>query len=171
MCSKPGMPSNDEPIQTAKIEPMMNWPWPPMLNRPQRNANATARPVRISGVVWISVCWRLSAAISRSSALVHGKSQLSPVPLKIAAVGRDRVVPGDQHDEPADQEGDEDRDQRRDDAAAAHVGRQPRRDRCVRREFFGVVAHAASARPPPVMYTPKSSSEDSGGSSVTISPS
>ena len=26
MCRKPGMPSNDEPIQTAKIEPMINWP-------------------------------------------------------------------------------------------------------------------------------------------------
>ena len=51
MCSSAGMPSNDEPTQTAKIEPMMYWPWPPMLNRPQRNANATARPVRISGVV------------------------------------------------------------------------------------------------------------------------
>ena len=84
MCGSAGMSSKDEPIQTARIEPMMYWPWPPMLNRPQRNANATARPVRISGVVWISVCWRLSAAMLRSSALGHGKSQFRPVPLKIA---------------------------------------------------------------------------------------
>ena len=50
--------------------PTRYWPWPPMLNRPQRNANATARPVRISGVVRISVCWRFSAA---SVAVVAGR--------------------------------------------------------------------------------------------------
>ncbi len=55
-----------------------------MLNSPQRNANATARPVRINGVVAISVCWRLSAAIVRSSELIHGKNQFRPVPSKIA---------------------------------------------------------------------------------------
>ncbi len=77
-------PSNDEPTQTAANEPTRYWPWPPMLNRPQRNANATARPVRISGVVMISVCCRFSAATIRSSALIHGKNQFSPVPLKIA---------------------------------------------------------------------------------------
>ena len=78
------MPSNDEPTQTAPMPPMMYWPWPPMLNRPQRKANATARPVRISGVVQISVCCRLIAAIVRSSSLIHGKNQFRPVPLKIA---------------------------------------------------------------------------------------
>jgi hypothetical protein len=31
----------------GQIAPTMYWPWPPMLNRPQRKANATARPVRI----------------------------------------------------------------------------------------------------------------------------
>ena len=60
------MLSKDTPTHSARIEPMMYWPWPPMLNRPQRNANATARPVRISGVVWISVCCRFSAAMSLS---------------------------------------------------------------------------------------------------------
>jgi hypothetical protein len=34
-----------------------------MLKRPQRNANATASPVRISGVVVSSVCVRLYAAV------------------------------------------------------------------------------------------------------------
>ena len=97
---------------------MMYWPWPPMLNRPQRNANATARPVRISGVVWISVCWRLSAAIVRSSALIHGNSQFRPGAVEDRLVGGDRVVAGDEHDQAADEEGDEHGDQRRDDAAA-----------------------------------------------------
>ena len=78
------MPANDEPTHTATYEPTRYWPWPPMLNSPQRKANATARPVRISGVVMISVCWRLSAAVVRSSPVVHGKNQFRPVPLKIA---------------------------------------------------------------------------------------
>jgi hypothetical protein len=55
-----------------------------MLNSPQRKANATARPVRISGVVWMSVCCRLIAAVERSTLLVQGKIQFRPVPLKIA---------------------------------------------------------------------------------------
>ena len=55
-----------------------------MLNSPQRKAKATASPVRISGVVVISVCWRLSAAVVRSSPVTQGKIQFSPVPLKIA---------------------------------------------------------------------------------------
>ena len=29
---------------------MMTWPWAPMLNRPARNASATDRPAKISGV-------------------------------------------------------------------------------------------------------------------------
>ena len=70
-----------------------------MLKRPQRKANATANPVRMSGVTTISVCWRLSAAREPVS---HGnhtwasekgtpieweptwKNQFRPVPLKIA---------------------------------------------------------------------------------------
>ena len=79
------MLSNDEPTQTAAIAPMMYWPLPPMLKSPARNANATARPVRISGVVMMSVCWRLSAAIVRSSPVVHGKSHWRPVPFQIAS--------------------------------------------------------------------------------------
>ena len=63
----------------------MYWPLPPMLKSPARKANATARPVRISGVVMISVCWRLSAASVRSSPVVHGNSHWSPVPLQIAS--------------------------------------------------------------------------------------
>src|SRR3954463_16675745 len=83
-CGKCAIPTNDEPAHTAAYEPMRYWPWPPMLNSPQRNANATARPVRISGTVWISVCCRFSAAAGRSALLVHGSSQFRPVPSKIA---------------------------------------------------------------------------------------
>ncbi len=84
MCSGPFIFTNDEPIQTAMIEPTRYWPSPPMLNMPQRNANATASPQRMSGVVSSSVCWRLSAAVVRVAPVTHGKSQFSPVPLKIA---------------------------------------------------------------------------------------
>ena len=78
------MSANDEPIQTASTAPTMYWPWPPMLNRPQRNANATARPVRIRVVVRIRVCCMLSAARLRSSPVTQGKNQLKPAPSKIA---------------------------------------------------------------------------------------
>ena len=84
MCSSDGIDANDVPIHTAANEPTRYWPWPPMLNRPQRNANATARPVSISGVAAISVCCRFSAATVRSAELIHGKNQLRPVPSKIA---------------------------------------------------------------------------------------
>src|SRR3954454_797867 len=77
-----GTCANDDPTQTAAIAPVWYLPWPPMLNIPQQNANATASPVRISGVVASSVCWRLIAAVERS--LVHGKNQFRPVPSKIA---------------------------------------------------------------------------------------
>ena len=85
MCSTDGMWANDEPTHTAAIPPTVYWPWPPMLNMPARKANATASPTRISGVAWISVCCRLSAAVARSAPPTHGNSQLSPVPLKIEA--------------------------------------------------------------------------------------
>ena len=65
------------------MNPTQYWPWPPMLKSPQRNANATARAVRISGVMRMSVCWRSFAAASRVSPY-PGKNQLSPVPAKIA---------------------------------------------------------------------------------------
>ena len=65
----------------------MYWPWPPMLKRPQRKANATASPVRTRVTVRMSVCWRFRAALKRSPPgwlpWTHGKSQFSPVPLKI----------------------------------------------------------------------------------------
>ena len=78
------MPANEVPTQTAKIAPAKYCPCPPMLNIPQRNAKATARPVRTSGVEIRSVCWKFSAARKRSSPPTHGKSQFSPDPSKIA---------------------------------------------------------------------------------------
>ena len=82
--SRPGSPGSDDPTQTPVIAPTMYWPWPPMLKGPQRKANATARPVRMSGVVSSSVCWRLLAASEREAPVTQGKSQLRPVPSKIA---------------------------------------------------------------------------------------
>ena len=49
MCRKPGSQGSDEPTQRPMIEPTRYWPCPPMLNIPQRNANATASPVKTSG--------------------------------------------------------------------------------------------------------------------------
>ena len=62
---------------------MKYWPWPPMLNIPQRNANATARPQRISVVVCRSVCVRLYAAVD-ATFVVGWKIQFSPAPLKMS---------------------------------------------------------------------------------------
>jgi hypothetical protein len=67
MCSALGEPVNDEPTQTPVIAPTRYCPWPPMLKRPQRNANATASPVSASVVAVRSVCWRLNASIEAVS--------------------------------------------------------------------------------------------------------
>ena len=72
----------------------MYWPWPPMLNRPQRKANATARPVRISGVAIRSVCWRL---LRPRRAVVARDPREQPVQagaVEDRLVGRERVVAG-----------------------------------------------------------------------------
>ena len=102
MCSLPPRPAHEEPTQTDTIAPTMYWPWPPMLNMPQRNANATARPVNTSGVAISSVCCKLKAASDSTSLTFQGnqtvasvngtaisyeptwKNQLRPVPLKIS---------------------------------------------------------------------------------------
>jgi hypothetical protein len=41
-------------------------------------------PVRISGAVRMSVCWRFSAARVRSSAEIQGSSQFRPEPSNTA---------------------------------------------------------------------------------------
>ena len=51
MCGTGGMPGPGRADRSRRYEPTKYWPWPPMLNIPQRNANATASPRRISGVV------------------------------------------------------------------------------------------------------------------------
>src|SRR5260221_373984 len=64
-----------------------------MLNMPQRNANATARPVRIRVVVCSSVCERLYDALL--TVLVVGwKIQLSPAPLKMSRYASSGLWPG-----------------------------------------------------------------------------
>ena len=71
-------------MTTATIWPQRYWPWPPMLNSPQRNPTATARPVSSNGVATSRVCWRLNAALTRSAPETQGSSQLRPAPSKIA---------------------------------------------------------------------------------------
>ena len=156
-------PSNDEPTQTAPMLPTRYWPWPPMLNRPARNANATARPVRISGVVRISVCCRFSAASVRSSPVTHGNSQFSPEPVEDRLVGVDRVGAGERDDDPADEERDQRGDDRDDDPAAAQVARQPRGDGDRRLPALVARPHQRHAGTcPPSIATPSSSSRRVG---------
>ena len=96
MCRNGFNPSNDEPIHTAQMLPTMYWPWPPMLKRPQRNANATARPVRTSVVVTISVCWRLTAANDSKSLTFHGNqtfASLNGSPISLLPTSKNHESP------------------------------------------------------------------------------
>ena len=67
-------PAKSTPSQLATMRPTMYWPLPPMLNIPQRNAKATARPVRMSGVVCRSVCEMLYAANVRRGPWSDGRA-------------------------------------------------------------------------------------------------
>ena len=58
-CAGRDMFTNETPTQFATNRPIRYWPLPPMLNRPQRKANATARPVRIRDVVCSRVWLKL----------------------------------------------------------------------------------------------------------------
>jgi hypothetical protein len=64
---------------TAPIEPARYCPCPPMLKRPQRNANATARPVRASAVQRMNVCCRFAAARDSTSFVSQGNQMLVSV--------------------------------------------------------------------------------------------
>jgi hypothetical protein len=79
MCTIPGRLGSSEPIQTAVIAPARYWPLPPMLNMPQRNAKATAKPQSTSGTQMISVCCRFSAASDSKSFVCHGKGTWASV--------------------------------------------------------------------------------------------
>ncbi len=50
-----------------------------MLNIPQRNANATASPVKTSGTQMMSVCCRLTAASDSKSFTFHGNQMWASV--------------------------------------------------------------------------------------------
>ena len=71
MCAGRAMLTNETPIQFAQISPTRYWPFPPMLKSPQRNANATASPHRISDVVCSRVWLKLYAAVVATS-VFHG---------------------------------------------------------------------------------------------------
>ena len=83
MCGPAAIVAQDAPIQFATKRPTKYCPWPPMLKRPQRKANATASPVRISVVVWRSVCERLYGAVF-AVFVVGWKNQFRPAPLKMS---------------------------------------------------------------------------------------
>ena len=72
---------------------MYIWPSAPMLKSFIRNAAAAARPVKASGVATIRV-W--------SSDPVCEERRVEEL-----AVGRERIVPGDEEHEPGDDEGEE----------------------------------------------------------------
>src|SRR4029079_14267179 len=97
---------------------------------------------------------------------------LEPGSLPDRLVDGDRVLPGDQHYETAHEEREQRRQQRNDDPAAAEVAGQSRGRRLGEELGFLGGAHAAVLPPrPPVMAMPSSSSDTSGGNSLTISPS
>ena len=75
--------TNETPTQFATTSPTRYWPWPPMLKRPQRNAKATASPVRISVVVCSSVWLRLNGVEADRVRGPGWKNQLSPAPSKM----------------------------------------------------------------------------------------
>ena len=52
---------NTRPTQLPAIAPITNWPSPPMLNTPIRNAIAAASPVNSSGVAAMIVADHASA--------------------------------------------------------------------------------------------------------------
>ena len=173
MWTRPGRPGSSEPTQTPMIAPARYWPWPPMLNMPQRNAKATASPVRTSGTKLISVCWRLYAASDsmsfdvprernvrvreRDPELVGAdlEEPVHPRALEDRLVGRERVLAGrGEHDEAADQEREDHRQQRHDDSAGLLCERIARREarrrrpRPCRRPRAGGGAPARSLTPP-----------------------
>ena len=78
------------------MSPTRYWPWPPMLNRPQRNANATASAVRISGVVSSQRLLRGRGPTAfRSCSETPGEEPVEAGALEDRLVRRERVVAGD----------------------------------------------------------------------------
>ena len=56
LCNHPSFEHADlTPNQVANMAPKMNWPWPPMLNRPALKAIAMPRETMISGVATVMV--------------------------------------------------------------------------------------------------------------------
>ena len=173
------MPAKSTPSQLATMSPMRYWPWPPMLNMPQRNANATASPQRISVVVCSRVCDRLYADVF-TTFVVGWKIQFRPGAVEDVAIREERVVPGRENDEAAHEECDEHRRGRDSDPAGALLQREARDQRPALRRLLGRlgrgrvrvdVAHAAVFSRPPSISSPISSSDTSPVCSPTISPS
>ena len=132
---------------SAHTDPTQNWPVPPMLKRPQRNANATAKPVRTSGVNCTSVEIRLVSASSASTPNGLPGMQVER-PVEAGAdpellVDVERVGARERHREPAHDQRQEDGQQREAELARATATPEPR-------------DHAGTS--PPVMARPSSCS-------------
>ena len=80
--------------RSRRTSPTKYWPWPPMLNIPQRNANATARPVRIERR---RLEQRLREVVGGGVGRRVGRRMEEPVQagaVEDVAVGEQRVVAG-----------------------------------------------------------------------------
>ena len=154
------------------MNPTQYWPWPPMLKRPhaerERDRDRGEHQRRRDPQ-------RLLQVLRGPHALVAGHPREEPVearPVEDRPVGRDRVVPGDEDDEAADQEGEDGRRERNERTAQAVVEEvgEPGKPGLVRLGLGGL-AHAACSLAPPVIAMPSSSSETSGPYSPTMRPS
>ena len=104
MCSGPFMRRNDEPTQSAKIEPTRYWPWPPMLKRPQRKPTETARPAEHERGRQQERLLQVRRG-ERAVGAAHPREEpVEPAAVEDRAVGRERVRARREHDEPADRE-------------------------------------------------------------------
>ena len=156
------------------MNPTQYWPWPPMLKRPQRNANATASAAenqRRRGPE------RLLEVAPRRSRVLSRQPLIRPVEARSfedRPVGRDRVVAGDRGRRgrrsgrrgPWPRAGRGSPRRARRGSLGAEIALLDLRRRRRRRD-----AHAAVSRRPPVIAMPSSSSVTSGPYSPTIRPS
>ena len=112
------------PTHTETIAPMVHWPWPPMLNRPQRKAKATASDGEDQRRREEQ---RLLEVEGRVLAVRAGHPREEPVEpgaVEDALVDGERVVAGRRDHHAADQE----RQDRGDERGEEPASRQPDRD-------------------------------------------
>ena len=159
-CSHGTRCANDEPSHTAAYTPTRYWPWPPMLNIPQRNAKATARPVSTIGVVQqqrlLEVLRGDRGGVPREEdvgrrerdarrVVADVEEPRQPRAVEDRAVDAHRVLAGERDREPACEKRDERREQRYGDAADA--GQPPHRRGLVAHRSATACGRASRRRP------------------------